>query len=509
MNHLPILPILIPALAGILMLFPTPASSIKYQRWLAYLSFAAMAYVCWQIVVSAQYETTLYVLGGWQPPFGIMLLLDHLSAIMITLTTLLAFCACLYGTAEEQTTGRFFYPLFMFQLMGINGAFLTGDIFNLFVFFEILLIASYALLVHGGGKEKTGAAVHYIALNLLGSAFFLIALGTLYGTLGTLNMADMAEKVALLSPQQQAIAKAGGLLLLVVFGLKSAMLPLHFWLPKTYSAAAAPIAALFAIMTKVGLYSIFRVFGGIFGNDAGALANIATPWIWPLGIATIIIGSIGVLAAPSLRLMIANVIIVSVGTLLLSFVINDGKGLSAGLYYLIHSTLVGGALFLIADLIRIQRGGAQDRFVIARSLAQPGLIGSFFFIAAIAAVGLPPLSGFVGKALILKSVIAANQQLWVWSVILLGSLVALIAFSRAGTMLFWHVSGAKADDSKKAKPAQVIAISLLLLATPILTIFAHPVTLYTEQAAGDIHNSMYQVQDVIHNSEKVSHDGHH
>jgi multicomponent K+:H+ antiporter subunit D len=489
------------------MLFPPLASSIDRQRRIAWAAFAALGVTCWQLISSASQETTLYVLGGWQPPFGIMLLVDHLSAMLVVLTTFLAFCACLYGSAQEERTGRFFYPLFMFQIMGINGAFLTGDIFNLFVFFEVLLIASYALLIHGGGKEKTGAAFHYITLNLLGSAFFLIALGTLYGTLGTLNMADMASKVASLPPEEQAIAKAGALLLLLVFGLKSAMLPLHFWLAKTYSAAPAPVAALFAIMTKVGLYSIYRVFGGIFGDEAGALANMAHDVIWVLGLATIAIGSLGVLASPSLRQLASNIIIVSVGTLLISFVVNDGQALGAGLYYLIQSTLVGSALFLIADLIKAQRGSAQDRFVIAREMAQPGMLGLMFFIAAICAVGLPPLSGFVGKALILSAITDSAERTWAWSSILISSLMALIVFSRAGTSLFWHLSGKKPGETK-AKPAQIVAISLLLAVTPLMTIFAHPVTQYAQQAASDITNSMHHIQQQIANQEEITYEAH-
>jgi multicomponent K+:H+ antiporter subunit D len=296
----------------------------------------------------------LYVLGVWHQPFGIALLADRLSAMMVALTAVLAFAAALYASAHEENTGRFFYPLFMFQIMGINGAFLTGDIFNLFVFFEVLLIASYALLIHGGGKEKTKVSFQYVTLNLLGSAFFLFALGTLYGTLGTLSMADMSVNIALLLPQEQSIAKAGGLLLLLVFGLKSAMLPLQFWLPRTYAAASAPVAALFAIMTKVGLYSIFRVFGGIFGEEAGALAHMASSWIWPLAIATIAFGTLSALAAPTLRLLTAAMVIVSVGTLLMVFVVNNGQSLAAGLNYMNHSTLIIGALFLISDQIRVQ-----------------------------------------------------------------------------------------------------------------------------------------------------------
>jgi multicomponent K+:H+ antiporter subunit D len=173
----------------------------------------------------------------------------------------------------------------------------------------------------GVGARKTKAGFQYVTLNLIGSALFLVALGTLYGTLGSLNMADMSYRVGQLLPEDQTLAKTGGLLLLLVFSLKSALLPLHFWLPKTYAAASASVVALFAVMTKVGFYSICRVFAGIFGNDAGALANLATPWIWPLAIATIAIGSFGVYAATSLRSITANMVIVSVGTLLLAFVI--------------------------------------------------------------------------------------------------------------------------------------------------------------------------------------------
>jgi len=503
-NHLAILPILLPALSGILMLLPPLAVRPSAQRRFAWISLAALMVISGVLIHLVEYQTQIYVLGDWQPPFGIILLVDRLAALLLTATAVLAFCACLYGEAQGDRPGHFFYPLFMFQIMGINGAFLTGDIFNLFVFFEVLLIASYALLLHGGGKQKTKAGFQYVTLNLLGSAFFLIALGTLYGTLGTLNMADMAAKVSGLSPEEQAIARAGGLLLLLVFGLKSAMLPLQFWLPQTYSAASAPVAALFAIMTKVGLYAIYRVFGGIFGSEAGSLAHIATPWIWPLAIATLVVGSCGAFVAPSLRLLTANIVIASAGTLLLAFVINDGQSLSAGLFYLLHSTAVAGALFLIADQIRIQRGPAQDRFVISRPMQKSGRIGSFFFIAAIAAIGLPPLSGFVAKALLLQSANQLDEQLWVWPVLLFSSLLALVAFSRAGSSFFWHVSGKK-KAGVKTRPAQMLAISILLAIPLLMTFFADPIVIYSQRAAEDIKHSTVIIQQRLENDRRTAH----
>ena len=489
MNHLPILPVLLPSLAAILMLLPPLSTRLKMQRWIAWIVLIVLVVIGAILVHNAQYQTLSYALGGWQPPFGIVFVVDRLSALLIAVTAVLAFCAGLYSAEKEDRAGPFYYPLFLFQVMGINGAFLTGDLFNLFVFFEILLIASYALLVHGGGSENTKAGFHYVTVNLIGSALFLIALGTLYGTLGSLNMADMAYRVVYLPPEDQILAKTGGLLLLLVFSLKSALLPLHFWLPQTYAAASASVVALFAVMTKVGFYSICRVFAGVFGNDAGALANLAIPWIWPLAIATIAIGSFGLLASTSLRLMTVNVVIVSVGTLLLAFVIGGGQSLSIGFYYLLHSTIITGALFLIADLIGSQRGAAMDRFVQARPVSQATFLGGVFLVAAIAAIGLPPLSGFVGKALFLQSTSRFAEQAWVWPALLISSLMALVAFSRAGSTLFWHVSARESSESQNARPTQIVAISILLSTTVLMTVFADSIVTYSQDAAREIRKS--------------------
>jgi multicomponent K+:H+ antiporter subunit D len=486
MNHLPIIPVLLPSVAAILMLLPPLSTRIKMQRWITWLVLIVLVAIGGMLVHQAQHRPLTYAVGGWQPPFGIFLVVDRLTALLIALTAMLAFCAGLYSAEKEDREGPFYYPLFLFQVMGINGAFLTGDLFNLFVFFELLLIASYALLVHGGGREKTKAGFQYVTLNLIGSALFLVSLGTLYGTLGSLNMADMSYRVGQLLPEDQTLAKTGGLLLLLVFSLKSALLPLHFWLPKTYAAASASVVALFAVMTKVGFYSICRVFAGIFGNDAGALANIATPWVWPLAIATLAIGSLGVYASTSLRSITANMVIVSVGTLLLAFVIGGGKSLFVGFYYLLHSTVVTGVLFLIADLIGTQRGIATDQIVRARPVSQATLLGGVFLISAIAAIGLPPLSGFVGKALLLKSTGRFAEQVCVWPALLISSLMALVAFSRAGSTFFWHVSSQDPSDGPKVRLSQMAAISILLSAIALMTVFADSILEYSQGAARDV-----------------------
>lgn len=497
MQHLPILPILFPMLAAVFMLLPPFSKSVERQR---IFSVAIMILIVitsvMLLLTSHQQGTQMYILGGWQPPFGIALVADRLSTMMVLLTSVLSLGALLYACAGDDKEGMYFHPLFMFQVMGINGAFLTGDIFNLFVFFEVLLIASYALLIHGGGKQKTKANVHYVILNLVGSSIFLFALGILYGTIGSLNIADMASKVRLLGEHEQALVKVGGLLLLVVFGLKAAMLPLNFWLPKTYSVASAPVAALFAIMTKVGIYSILRVHTVIFGEDAGALAGIAIPWLWPLAILTLTIGAIGVLASPNLRLTVANLVIVSVGTLLIAIAMQRESATSAALYYMLHTTLVTGALFLLADLISKQRGKAEDRYVVARKMTHAKILGIAFFLSALTVVGMPPLSGFLGKVLILQAAEGVTEIAWVWPVILLAGVASLIAMSRAGTTIFWRYSK-ESTNADPIHPMKIIAVVLLLSASPLLVIFGGPVLDFTHQAAIQLHDTAQSVDALI------------
>ncbi|WP_210397864.1 monovalent cation/H+ antiporter subunit D [Motiliproteus sediminis] len=487
MNHSIIFPVLIPLLIAILQLLPplSGRGGLASGRLRASSLFAVglvLVVAVYLLLATHSGAAQIYRLGDWQPPFGIVLVADRLAALMLLVTAVLALGALLYACAGDDHTGVYFHPLFLFQLAGINAAFLTGDLFNLFVAFEILLIASYALLIHGGGKARTRVAVGYVILNLVGSTVFLFALGILYGVLGTLNMADMAVKIRHLSSAEQAIASTGGLLLLVVFGLKSAMLPLQFWLPATYAAASAPVAALFAILTKVGIYSMLRVFGLIFGPHAGALADLIVPWLWPLAVLSLLLAAVGIMAAVSLRQLIGQLILLSIGTLLAAMAINNTAAVGAALYYLVHSTLICGALFLLADIVVRQRGKAEDRFVQAQRMCHPGLLGTVFFVAALSVVGLPPLSGFVGKALMLNAAETSAQISWLWPPILLGGLASLVALSRAGSTLFWRISGEKACCEPVSR-LQLAAVLLLLSASPLLVLFGGPVTGFTGASA--------------------------
>ncbi len=490
--HLPVLPVLLPFFAAVFILFPWFNMRLNAQRVVAQGFLLALLGLSVYLFIEVLNSGPMaYAMGDWQAPFGIFLVADLMSAFMLVLTSVLALATHLYGCAGEDTKGRFFHPLFMFQLMGLNGAFLTADAFNLFVFFEILLIASYSLLIHGGGRERTRAAQHYVLFNLIGSAFFLIALAVLYRAFGTLNIPDMAARAAQLPAESLPLAEAGGLLLMVVFGIKAALLPLHFWLPKTYSNTSIPVAALFAVMTKVGIYSLWRIHSVVFGTDAGELSGIGMNMLAWLAAGTVAAGVVGVLASQTLRFLISNLILISVGTLLISVSLGTEQGVAAGLYYTMHSTLMCGAFFLLSGLIMKQRGQAEDRLVRSRPMLYPVLTGFLFALLAMALIGLPPFSGFIGKVFILQAALDAGQALWVWPLILVSGLAALIALSRAGTTLLWRTQGSVNPEAKeRIRRPHLISATLLTLTTVALVGAAGPLTEWSQLAAESLYNGI-------------------
>jgi multicomponent K+:H+ antiporter subunit D len=490
-QHLTSLPVLLPMFAGVVLLMSPFGKNITNRRVTSVVLSVITLFVSIALLLKVQADgTQVYAIGNWSAPFGIVLVADPLSTLLACLTALLGVVCTLYASAGDDEKGSFFHPLVHFLVLGVNGAFLTGDAFNLFVFFEVLLIASYSLLMHGGDKRNTRAALQYVIMNLVGSAVFLIALGVLYGVLGTLNMADMAQKVPLLQGDDVYLAKIGGLLLLVVFALKGALLPLHLWLPNTYATAMPVVAALFAIMTKVGVYSMMRVYTLIFGDEAGELSHMAQSWLWWLALATIAMGAVGVLASQDLRKLTANLVIVSVGTLVALVAVQTIEASSAAIYYLVHSTLVTAALFILADLIGRQRGKVADRITAGRPVAQPRLLGVCFLIAAVAVIGMPPLSGFIGKVWLLKATIHNEYTAVFWPLYLLASLAILIGISKAGSTVFWHHQGKTTDASGQTDvhPVQLAALLILVSSAPLMTIFAGPLSEYAIGAATQLHD---------------------
>ncbi|ROU02159.1 monovalent cation/H+ antiporter subunit D [Marinobacter sp. R17] len=487
MNHWLTAPILLPLLGGILQIFLSFAP-LGLRRTLGLATTTLILVVSISLLLLADDGTyRVYALGNWAPPFGIVLVLDRLSALMLFMTALLALFCHIYSTRGTDAQGRHFHALFLFQLMGLNIAFLTGDLFNLFVAFEVLLIASYGLLMHGGGTARTVPGLHYVVLNLIGSSLFLISVGLLYSVVGTLNMADLAVKVPQVAPEDLPLVQAAGMMLLVVFALKAALLPLCFWLPKAYANATAPVAALFAVMTKVGIYAILRVYSLIFGDQAGPLANLGMDWLFPLALITLAFGVIGALGADGLRKLVAWQVIISVGTLLAAISLHSEASTSAALFYLLNTTWVVGGLFLVTDLIARQRGSASDRIVTAPRMRSRTLLSVLFLIGATAAAGLPPLSGFFAKVLILESVKPSAEMGWLWSVILVGGFLSVVAYSRAGSIVFWrNVEGHVKDPGHLTLPVTVSAGALISLSLVIVAL-AGPISRYADATAEQLH----------------------
>lgn len=473
MNHWIILPVILPAL-----LAPFIVLAARYhlgiQRVASVAGVVALIAIAAGLAWQASDGTiTLYQLGDWAAPFGIVLVADKLSTVMVLLTAVLALFVLLYAIGSGwDNRGRHFHALYQFQIMGIMGAFLTGDLFNLFVFFEVLLIASYGLMIHAGGDARLRAGVQYVLFNLLGSTLFLFALGAIYAETGTLNMADLAQRVQIIPAEATVGIRVAAVLLLLVFAIKAAVVPLHFWLPSSYSEAPAPVAALFAIMTKVGAYSIIRVYTIVFPPDLEVTAGLHQAWLLPAALASLAIGMVGVLAVKKLDRLVAFAVIGSMGMVMIAISLFTPESIAAALYYIIHSTLAGAALFLITDLVRSSRANLD-------LTAQPPVSGGtlsagFFFTAAIAMAGLPPLSGFIGKLLILDASFSSPLGVWVWATVLISSLISVVGFGRAGSMVFWKAkSVAHPEGHTPAAPPS--ALSYVAVAGLLALLVAHTV----------------------------------
>lgn len=483
MNHWLIAPILIPLIGGFLQIFVGYAPlSLRRTLGLATTGLLLVSTV-FLLMLASDGSYRAYAFGNWAPPFGIVLVLDRLAALMLFVTALLGLFAHLYSMGRTDAGSRQFHALFLFQLMGLNIAFLTGDLFNLFVAFEVLLIASYGLLLHGEGKQRTLPGLHYVVLNLIGSAMFLIAVGMIYSVTGTLNMADLALAVQALPADKLPLVEAGGMILLVVFALKGALLPLTFWLPKAYANATAPVAALFAVMTKVGVYAIIRVYSLIFGENAGALAYLGMDWMFPLALLTMIMGVIGMIGSAGLRTLVAWQVVVSIGTILAAFSLANEEGLSSALFYMVHTTWIAAGLFLVVDMIAAQRGSARDMIVTAPRMPNRTFISVMFMLGAVAAAGLPPLSGFFSKLLIMNAATPGVQMAALWAVILLAGFMSLVAYSRAGSIVFWrNIEGHIESPEKLTFPHTVGAGALIAMSIAIVVV-AGPLSEYTDATA--------------------------
>lgn len=539
MNQLIVAPILLPLLTAALMLLLGEKRRPLKARINLISSLAGLGIsICLLLWVQEQGQASsigVYLPGNWQAPFGIVLVLDRLSALMLVLTGIVGVSALVFATARWDRAGASFHALFQIQLMGLYGAFLTADLFNLFVFFEVLLAASYGLILHGSGRARVKAGLHYIAINLLASSLFLVGAAMLYGVTGTLNMADLALKIPLVPEADRGLLHAGAAILATAFLAKAGIWPLNFWLVPAYSSASAPVAALFAIMTKVGTYTVLRLWTLLFSGQAGASAFFGGEWLVIGGLATLGCAALSILAAQRLERMASLSILVSAGTLLAAIGFGQAALTAAALFYLVSSTLALCALFLLAELIERSRSANEipleddtDALPSPLESLQPpkginlddeqkavigqvipwtmAFLGSSFIACALLIIGMPPLSGFIGKLSLISALFNPNglgvpvdQPLsaagWgLVALLVLSGLASLIALTRVGIQRFWTP---QERPSPLLRRNECIPIVLLLGLCVLLSVRAEPLLRYTQDTAAGLKDPASYVNAVL------------
>ena len=540
MPHLVVLPVLLPmATAAIMLLLGDTRRPLKAViNVLSCLLGVVMAIglVVWVQHGGEVQAVGVYLPANWPIPYGIVLVADRLSAMMVLLSSVLGLTAVLYASARWHKAGVHFHPLFQLQLMGLYGAFLTADLFNLFVFFEIMLTASYGLLLHGSGWARVRSGLHYIAMNLLASSMFLIGVAMLYGVTGTLNMADMAIMVPAIPENDRGLLHAGAAILSVAFLVKAAAWPLNFWLPSAYSAASTPVAALFAVMTKLGVYAILRVWTLLFPQEAGVSALFGGPVLVGLGLVTLAFGAIGIMATQHLGRMAAFSAILSSGTLLAALGFGQPAVTGGALYYILGSTLAISAFFLLVELVDRTREVEEtplyvseiepddpfafpvdllpvrdvnldddEQALIGRAIpAAMAFLGLAFIVCALTIAGLPPMAGFVGKVVMLSALLnpagfgeSATVSVAAWvllALLVISGLLATIAMSRAGVRYFWATHDRPVP---RLRIIETLPIGALLLLVGALVWQADAVLRYVNATARGLHDPKEYIGTVM------------
>ena len=507
-DHLLIVPIVLPLAAGAsMLLFEEQRHRLKATISVAASLLVLAAAVA--LIIRAQSPLShVYPIGNWPAPFGIVLVADRLAALMVSLASVLGLAALVFSLARWHRVGPHFHSLAQFMLAGLNGAFLTGDLFNLFVFFELMLAASYGLALYGGGVPRVRTGLHYIVINLSASLLFLVGVSLMYGVTGTLNMADLAMRVHTVAPEDVILIEIGAVALGIAFFIKAAIWPLGFWLLPTYTAAGAPASAIFAILTKVGIYAVLRLWLLVFGGDAGAELLIYG------GIATLVFGVAGVLASQHMGRLASFSLIVSSGTLLAVIGLGGATATAAALYYLVVSTLGIAGFFLLIELVeRAREPGADVLSVTAQAFGLAGeeaeadigvaipasraLLGLAFAFCALLIAGLPPLPGFVAKFAMLDALLDSDpvpNTVWTMlALLMLSGLAAIIALARIGVRVFW----ASPEVRVQVRVVELAPIVALLGLCIALTAAAGPAMRYMQDAAQGLHAPRPYIEQVL------------
>lgn len=490
MNNWLIAPVIIPLLTGmILIIFQ---KNIQLQRILSLLALFATGVISTLLMnqVKDGGIQTLQ-LGGWEAPYGISFVGDMFSVLLLLATSIVAVCCLIYafpsiGRKQEKL---YFYPLFLFLITGVNGSFLTGDLFNLYVFFEVFLVASYVLITLGGSGRQLGESLKYIFTNIIASAFFLFGVAYLYSMTGTLNLAHLSIRIAEVG--QDGMITTIALLFLIVFALKAGLL-LFFWLPGSYSVPPTAIAAIFAaLLTKVGIYAMIRMFTLIFYHEP----QITHLIIGILAAATMILGGLGAIGFGDLRKIITYNVVISVGFIMLGLVSLTHEGLMGSIYYLLHDILIKALIFLIGGTVIHLTGTSRLKEISGLIRLHPQL-GWMFFIAVLSMVGIPPLSGFLGKVFTIQGTFEAGYY-WLGGIGLLASLFILYSMIKMFMNAFWGETILSEDEEKGTTKGLLFPIALLTIASLALGIGAEGIAGYVAQATEELLNPNLYIHAVF------------
>ena len=481
MSWVLVMPIAVPFATAV---FAYLARNYPAGRWISLAGSALSLIVSGVLMVAVLNEGVIAAqMSNWNAPFGITLVADYLSAVMVVITAITGLATAIYALGEipEETESLGFYALFQVLIAGVTGAFLTGDLFNLYVWFEVMLIASFSLLVIGGGKERLDAGIKYVALNLVSTLIFLSGIGLLYGVTGTLNMADLREAVA--NAENQGLITVIAMMFMVGFGVKAAVFPLFFWLPASYHTPYFTISAVFAgLLTKVGVYAMMRMFTLVFVGDVGFTHEIL---IW-VSLLTMFTGVIGAAAQTDFRKILSFHIISQIGYMTLGLALFTPLALMGGVFYLVHHIIVKANLFFVAGLAK-QYAGSTDLNRIGGLYKSSPLLAALFLIPAFSLAGFPPLSGFWAKYLIVKA--ALELDAWfVAFVSLLVGLLTIFSMTKIWGMAFWKPHPDGIDPVPTRVPAHIrlpmmLPIIGLATMTVLIGLFPEPFVQFAETAA--------------------------
>lgn len=457
------LPILVPIIAAAICIFAR--NYHLFQRVVGLVATMVMIYVSFRLAlhIIPTVGITVY-LGGWAPPFGINLVADHTSILLVSVAAVVGFAAMVYSLSDMQAIhiNRGFYPISLLMLAGVNGAFLTGDIFNLYVWFEIILITSFGLLMIDRNKKTLEGAIKYVSLNLVKTILFLTSVGMLYGITGTLNFADLHFVVQdIFAYGDSGALHVVAIMLLLAFGIKAGIFPLYFWLPASYHLPPSTVGALFAaLLTKVGVYAILRVFTIVLPMDQ--LGYI--PIITVVAIATMLVAILGAAADNHIRRILAFCLLSHIGSMLIGLSVYSVEAFEGMIFYMIHHILTMACLFMVAGIIIRISGTVYIHEMHGLSRRAPFVVW-LFFLPALALAGIPPLSGFWGKFMLTQATLESQQYLLTASLLITGFLT-LYAMLRIWHAAVWrpHPQGdeAIAKPLPKAEWPQIAAVCMLL-----------------------------------------------